>query len=59
MAKRFTMYSPTGAAAPTTEAAYQGVWFDRGWRKSPPKQTSPSSGEDTTKAADPADSEEE
>lgn len=42
MPDRFTMHHPSGGSAETTQAAYDRIWFARGWRKRPTKTSSTS-----------------
>lgn len=43
--ERFDMFHKDhGGKARTTQAAYDALWFDNGWRKSPPKNAPASAG---------------
>lgn len=51
MAESFTMFHEVGEAQ-TTQAAYDSIWFPKGWRKSPKTSTAPAAEEHTTNQAD-------
>lgn len=51
-AEQFEMHHPdVTVPGTTTQAAYDAVWFDRGWRKRPTERTKKSAG--TTEAVTP------
>lgn len=48
-------HEKTGAHAVRSERAYEAVWKQRGWRRTPPKKTSSASVEETQAPTPPED----